>query len=575
MESRMIVVCALTLGAGSVATAGTLAFTDQSAPAGIAALQIPCCYPFATHMVGGGAVGDFNRDGLQDMYIIVGGNQPDRLYMNNGDGTFTDQAAAAGMGGSSQFSAGVAVGDYNNDGWLDIYVTCFGSQATGWSAGAHRLWRNNGDDTFTDVASFAQVETTSAFIGDGFSAAFGDYDLDGDLDLAVTGWVTNSGGNRLFRNDGGGFVDVTGPGLPAMGSVRGFSPRFTDMDGDRYPELLWVGDFFTSRYLRNNTDGTFSDLTASAGVGLDSNGMGNATGDFNNDGLIDWYVSSILEDGHPFRFGNMLYMNQGGHVFNEVGAAAGVDDGGWGWGTLAADFDHDMLLDIAEVNGWPDSPEWIGESSKLFMNNGDGTFASEAASTGFTHTGMGRGLVRLDYDNDGDQDLAVFGAVETASLYRNDLSGSDANWLRLFFDTSAHADLAPDGFGTRAQVTAGGVTQTRYLDGGATYLAVSELSMHFGLADAAVIDEIRIEWSNGRVNRHLNVTPNQTMTIVPCFLAGDVNDDLTVNFDDLNTVLNNWGETVAPFTDGDADGDGDVDFDDINTVLGAWSQNCA
>ncbi|MEQ8850906.1 MAG: FG-GAP-like repeat-containing protein [Phycisphaerales bacterium] len=565
------------LAAAIVAQAGAQsaspAFSDQTATAGIGVIQIPGGYSAASRMLAGGAVGDFNRDGWQDLYVIVGGTDPDRLYINNGDGTFTDEAAAWGITGTRR-SSGVAVGDYDNDGWLDIYVTCHGT--TGWGPNENVLWRNNGDNTFTNTAAAAGVKTTSPITGDGFGAAFGDYDLDGDLDLAVTAWFTNSQGNRLFRNNGDGtFTDVTTSAiLYDMTPVRGFSPRFVDMDGDRYPELLWVGDFFTSKYLRNDANGKFTEMTAAAGVGLDSNGMGNTVGDYDNDGDLDWYVSSILEDGSTFRFGNMLYMNQGGHSYVESGQSAGVDDGGWGWGVTSVDMNHDGLLDIVEVNGWQTGTEWLTELARLYMNNGDGTFTDEALASGFTHNGQGRGLVNMDYDNDGDQDLVVFCPQESVGLYRNDVSGPDANWIRIFFDTSAHADIAPDGFQTGVTITTGGQSQYRYMDGGCTYLATAELSVHAGLGAAATIDEILVEWPNGRINRLRNVAANQTITIEPCLLDGDADGDGAVNFDDLNLILANWGNAVEAWRNGDANGDGAVDFDDINLSLGAWGQTC-
>lgn len=558
----------------SALSAGTFSLSETAVPAGVTAVQIPSFFPLAKGMLAGGAAGDFNRDGYQDIYVITGGSDVDRLYINNGDGTFTDQAASWGLLGAA-YCAGVAVGDFNDDGWLDVFVTTHGAPGSGWAPGGHRLYRNNGDSTFTEMAAAAGVNTTSPFIGDGFGAAFGDYDLDGDLDLAVPGWVNGSQSNRLFRNNGDEtFTDVTSSILYDMTNVRGFAVRFTDMDGDRYPELLWVADFFTSKYLKNNGDGTFTEMTAASGTGLDSNGMGTTIGDFNEDGLLDWYVTSIMHDGVPMVDGNKLYVNQGNHVYTEMALTVGVDDGGWGWGTVAIDIDHDTDLDIVETNGW-NEPEWIGENSKLFINDGSMNFTESSALHGLSHVGYGRGLINLDIENDGDQDLVVFTNQDRPFIYRNDLSGAGTNWIRLFFDTSAHADLAPDGFGTRVWITAGGKTRVHMLDGGSNYLAVSELSVHFGLGAATNVEEILVEWTNGRINRFPNLAPNQTLTLEPCFTAGDVDGNRVVDFADLNLVLSGWGTSVTPWREGDADGDGDVDFDDINIVLAAWSMTCS
>ena len=225
---------------------GNGAFSDQTVASGL----IASYSPGNVHgFHGGGAVGDFNRDTFPDVFYPAGGNSPDKLFINNGDGTFTDQAVAWGIDESHRSTA-AAVGDYNRDGLLDIYVTSLGPD-TGNQTGYHKLYRNNGDDTFTDVAVAAGVNQSSATSADGWGAAWGDYDLDGDLDLAVAGWSTNDG-NRLFRNNNDGtFTDVTDSvGLASLAGTNGFAPRFVDMDGDRYPEIIWIGRFRQRPLLR-------------------------------------------------------------------------------------------------------------------------------------------------------------------------------------------------------------------------------------------------------------------------------------------------------------------------------------
>jgi len=334
--------CVLMLSERVVAS--DLKFSDQTLASGVDSVHLPSYWMLISpvimpSMIAGGAIGDFNNDGNQDIFVPTGGENPDQLWINNGDGTFTDRASAWGIA-YEHMGVGTAVGDYNNDGWLDIFVTSFGPATGQLRPGAHLLYRNNGNGSFTDVAVVAGVNRSSATAADGFGAAFGDFDLDGDLDLVVLSWRPATDGNRLYRNDGDGtFTDVTDDaGLAGLIECRAFSPRFADMDGDRYPELLIAADFGTSRYLVNNTDGTFTDFTAGSGTGVDGNGMGATIADFNGDGLFDWYVTSIYTPnpllGIPGT-GNMLYMNKGNHVYSESSALTGVKDGGWGWGTVA------------------------------------------------------------------------------------------------------------------------------------------------------------------------------------------------------------------------------------------------
>ncbi len=468
-------------------------------------------------LLAGGAAGDFNNDGWQDLYIVSGGTTPDRLFINDGDGTFTDRAASAGIT-IPHMGGGVAVGDYDGDGWLDIYVTSFGPSSGSITIGKHILYRNNRDGTFTDVAQAAGVHRSDDY-PNAWGANFGDYDLDGDLDLWTGGWLTGSagGGNRLFRNNGdGSFADVSVAAGVEMPQVHGYGARFADMDGDRFPELLVCGDFYTARYYRNNADGTFTNYTSQSGTGLDCNAMGATIGDFDNDGRLDWYVTNIYRgDQYPQDpCGNMLYLNQGIHQFVEVAAAAGVNDGRWGWGTVAVDLDHDGWQDLVEVNGYSDDSFqeiYSNQPKRLWFNNGNGTFSELAAASGFNHTGQARGLINLDADNDGDQDLVVLSFAEPLAFYRND--GPAGHWLRVLLDTEGVPSTAPNGFGSRVVIRIGGSEQVRYIDGGSNYLSQSELSAHFGLGGATQVDELRVEWPNGAVTIRQNLAADQTITV--------------------------------------------------------------
>ena len=525
------------------AAGAPLAFTDVTDQAGLAVFH---AYELnastGREMGSGGAVADFNNDGWQDIYFLSGGRNPDSLFINNGDGTFTDQAALWGLHDLPRHIGSAALAaDFNDDGRTDLYVTSHGPAGSSGETGAHRLLLNlppdqHGQRRFGEFAVHCGVEQTATLAPDGFGAAAGDIDLDGDLDLAVAGWIP-LGHNFLFRNQGidRGLLPVFVNDSAAIDSTfntgnalenQGFSPRIIDTNGDWHPEIIWVSDFVTSRYFRNDADGTFSDITAQSGMGLDQNGMGVTHGDFNNDGLIDFYVSSIEQPDYPVkpREGNRLYINQGDHQFTEIARPAGVHDGKWGWGTSAVDFDHDGDLDLAEVNGWDFFPPFLDEPALLFANDGTGTgYAEIGAQTGFDHVSDGRGLARLDYDNDGDQDAVIFSRGERLTLLRNDLitpgsQPADANWLRVFVDTAARPELAPEGIGAVVSIKTAGGAQLRHIDAGPTFQATEERSAHFGTGVHDTIVVLDVEFHDGTKLRLRDLPANQTITIEtpPC-----------------------------------------------------------
>jgi hypothetical protein len=522
--------------------------------------------PDVEFMGGGGAVGDFDNDGDQDLFVIGGSAGVDRLYINDGTGHFSEQGAGWGVARTHQ-GTGAAVGDYDNDGDLDLYVTSLGGpdeREPGWNV----LYQNNGDGSFTDVTSFAGVSIGDAFQGDTFSGAFGDYDLDGDLDLAVAGWL---GGSRIFRNDGDGtFSDVTLTALVVdMSLNRGFAPRFVDMDGDRYPELLWVADFFTSHYFVNNTDGTFSTMTPGNGTGLDSNGMGNTFGDYNADGVLDWYVSSRIDHTQTSGSGNMMYM--GGptpHVFSEESVARGTNFGYWGWGVISIDINHDGNLDIYETNGFNGSFET--DPAILYLNDGMGNFTDHAPLCGMDVQSAGRGLLNADFDNDGDQDVVMFNNRQAMVYYMNEIDGeADANAITIELDTSAVVGLAPNGFGTRVELNSAGGSQVRIMDGGSNYLSQSELSVHFGIGSDEAAD-LTIKWANGDTTSLVGVTPGRyTITALVC--PADLIGDGDLNFFDVSAFLTLY---QGQHPQGDINTDGQFNFFDVSAFLGAYQSGC-
>ncbi len=571
-------------------TAGQITLENDTAVAGLAATHLPDADGIPgpqEWMTGGLGVGDFNRDGCMDIFWVGGGGIADKLFINDCDGTghFTDEAASWGL---TELHCGnaVAVGDYDDDGWPDLYVTSFGVPGrNGSSPGSHRLYRNDSGTGFIEVAAIAGVDQSCALPGGnenpaGYGAAFGDYDVDGLLDLCVTSWWGTHEGNRLFHNNGDGtFEDVTDTALgAAVDDVWGFQPAFVDTDGDRFPELMIAADFESSRYLVNNADGTFSDQTVTSGTGIDDNGMGQAVADFDNDGLLDWYVTSIHKDNPQAGddIGNMLYMAQGTHVFQESSGPTGTNDGGWGWGTVAIDLDQDTWTDIIEVNGrtdtcGPGGGEWACEPGKLFHNNGDVplTFSEIAVASGFDHADEGRGLAYLDVEPDGDLDFVVTTNSGALSFYRNKTSGGNA--LRIRFDTSNNPRLAAHGFGTRVIATIGGTDYVRFVSSAPSYLSTSEPSVHFGLGAAASVDVLRIEWSFGYVTI-MNDVPAAGDLVISSPPWGDIDVDGAVGIGDFLTVLGVWGTCPAPPEAclADLDNDGQVGIGDFLIILGNW-----
>ncbi|HMN40202.1 MAG TPA: CRTAC1 family protein [Phycisphaerales bacterium] len=564
-----------TLLSGANAGAQTALFSDQTAAAGLIAVHTtaPLVDQSLPVMTGGVAVGDFNNDGWQDVFVLGGPGAPDKLFINNHNGTFTDRAPEWGVA-RTHWGYGIAVGDYDNDGRLDMFITSGGADGT---QCRHLLYHNNANGTFSEGALDAGVQWTTELGYDGFGAAWGDYDLDGRLDLAVTGWRMNYGGNRLYHNNGDGtFSDATAALGTSMLGVEGFSPRFVDMNGDRYPELLWVADFQSTRYFVNNTDGTFTDTTAASGVGLEGNGMGSTIGDFNNDGRPDWYVTAIYLPNPPTGVpwtGNHLYINNGSHQYTEVGAPMGVRQGGWGWGTVAVDTRNIGRQDLIATNGWPQEllgPQWLQDPTRVFANSGAASFADEAPGCGITHTGQGRGMVNFDYNNDGAQDIIIATNAGPLTLYRNERTGPGANYLRVFLTTLAtpSRNLAPNGYGAHVVATAGDAIQHRWICGGSNYLSQSELSAHFGLGTAPTVSRLRVEWPDGTVTLRSNLPANQTLTISSC--GPDWNGDGTLGVQDIFDFLNAWFAGG-----GDYNASGTTAIEDIFDFLNAWFAGCS
>mgnify|MGYP000045609439 CR=1 FL=1 len=500
---------------------GQWRFTDATVGAGLAFAHTFSGSSSASENVGGVAVADYDGDGYVDVYAVAGNTASDRLFRNQGDGTFAEVGAAAGIATAAARSSGPAFADVDGDGDLDLFVG-------GIDGTAPRLLRNEGDGTFADITTNAGLDLAVNVIG----AAFGDCDNDGDLDLALAHWGSFLDGrpplDHLWINDGnGGFTpapesagvrDLGGP-HPEVPQARfdwTFTPNFTDIDGDGWADLLYASDYGTSRVLRNRGDCSFLDATTP--VISDENGMGAALGDFDNDGELDWFVTSIFDpdgsaQGQWGVTGNRLYRNDGSSGFTDATAAAGVADGNWGWAACAADFDNDGNLDIFHVNGFgsPADPffaEFNGQPARLFLGRGDGSFVAAAAERGIADTGSGRGVSCADYDRDGDIDVFLSNQHGSFRLYRND-GGNRASWLTVRFRLSG---ANSQGIGARVHVTAAGRTQLREIRAGSNYVSQDPPEAHFGLGDAMEIDELRVEF-RGRVAVLANFATNRIIDI--------------------------------------------------------------
>ena len=404
---------------------------------------------FQEPMTGGAAAGDYDRDGWVDLFVTRHDDPP--ILFKNEDGlTFADVTEAAGLSAAQPTgSNGAAWGDVDNDGDLDLYVTAYESLR-------YFLYINDGNGNFTEEGNERGASLVSDDPHYGQSAAFGDYDRDGFLDIHLTEWrvdvfTQNPNGtpshNRLLRNLGkanpGHFTDVTEEAGVSVDHIEGdggpgswgFTSRFSDLDGDGWPDLAIAADWEESVLFWNNGDGTFSDGTLEAAVSKEDNGMGATTADFNGDGLMDWFVTSIFRPGYPPHTGNRMYYNNGDRTFTDATDSADVRNGFFGWGTSALDYDNDGDQDLVETNGFypSDAPEAVHFAStplRLWDNSGSGIFSEISASVGLTNYFQGRGLLTFDYDRDGDLDIFVVNHVWRPVLYRND-GGNAKAWLRI------------------------------------------------------------------------------------------------------------------------------------------------
>jgi hypothetical protein len=425
--------------------------------------------------------GDYDNDGDLDLYLVNDG-QPNNLFRNDGNYNFVDVSSGSGVGDAG-WGKSAAWADYDNDGDLDLYLANYGQ--------SNKLFRNNGDGTFTDV-SVAPLNDS----GNGMGMAWADYDNDGDLDLFLANWGQP---NKLFRNNGDGtFTDVSAAPLNDPGT--GISEAWGDYDNDGDLDLYLVNDGQPNKLFRNNGNGTFTDVTTAP---LNDTGLGRGVtwGDFDNDGYLDLYLAN------DFQANRMFAQDPISGSFADV-ATPPLNDNGRGMGVACGDYDNDGDLDIYLAK--------YGQANQLLENVFPWRFVD--VTTGpLGDTGNGLGVALGDANNDGDLDLYLSnGSYQANKLIRNDLVAgksmrqTSGNWLHVDL---VSATTGVGGIGARVQVIAGGMSQIREISGGSGYCSQNALTATFGLGTASLVDTLRIHWPRGQVQVLTGVTPGQSLTV--------------------------------------------------------------
>ena len=489
----------------------------------------------------GGGFFDYDNDGYLDIYLINArpqGEQTDAapstnvLYHNNGDGSFTDVTHVAGIGDTG-YGVGATTGDYDNDGDIDLYVTNFGPNI---------LYRNNADGTFTDVATFAQV----ADIGWGTSCAFADFDNDGFLELYVSNYAkyTIDADKPCHRHDirvycgpssypaqpdmfyhnnrDGTFTDLTEQsGLLSAPAAHGLGVAIGDSDNDGDADIYVANDQDFNFLFQNRGDGTFEEIGLFSGVscsdmGEAEAGMGVTFEDYDNDGRLDITVSNFQNET------NTLYHNEGDNFFIDATIPAGIAEHTHrylGWGIGFFDYDNDGYKDIFVANGHTmdniaevDRSTTTPQQNLLFRNLGNGRFKDVTAQmgTGFALLKTSRAAAFGDYDNDGDIDILVTNWNQTVDLLRNE-GGNRNNWIQV---KAVGTKSNRSAIGARIKIVTGELTQYAEVKSSGSYLAFSDLRVHFGLKDAENINLLEIRWPSGVVDTAINLSANKRFIAV-------------------------------------------------------------
>jgi hypothetical protein len=484
-------------------------------------------------MGGGVLLLDYDRDGWLDIFfsnsptvamVTQGQTTTGSLYHNNHDGTFTDVTEKAGLR-TPCFGMGGAVGDFDNDGWPDLYLTCLGGNI---------LYRNNRDGTFSDVTTHAGIQDGRWSTG----ASFGDYDGDGFLDLFVSNYVDldlkhlpGFGGantcrysginvqcgprglkrskNSLFHNNGDGtFTEVSkSAGVNDPYGAYGLSVIWADFNNSGRPDVYVANDSSAGYLYRNDGQGKFSEIGLESGAALGEDGheqaeMGVAVGDYAHNGFPALFVTDFALDNPP------LYRNEGGWNFRDVSYASGVGLSSvpWvKWGDAFVDLDNDGWLDLIVANGhvYPqvdqlDSGARYREPKLLYLNQGNGTFcdASSLAGPALSEPRVSRGLAVGDLFNDGNMDVVVEDLVGSPMILRNH-GVPRHHWISFELAGTKSNRLA---IGARLKIVSGGSIQTAEIHSGGSYLSQNDLRVHFGLGSATKIDSVEIRWPSGAID---------------------------------------------------------------------------
>jgi len=524
-------------------------FTDITAKAGIHFNHVSSSENkyVVESMSGGVILIDYDRDGYLDIYLtnaptvdmaIKGKTARGALYHNNHDGTFTDVTDRAGLA-TPCFAMGGAEGDYNNDGWPDLYLTCLGG---------NKLFRNNGDGTFSDV-------TRQAAVADGrwsTGAAFGDYDGDGNLDLMVTNYVDfhlsdlpgfgtapnckyrgmdvqcgprglKGAGDALFHNNGNGtFTDVSkSAGVDDPNGYYGMSVIFSDFNNTGRPDIYVANDSTPKFLYKNLGNGKFQEIGLESGTAVSEDGseqasMGIAVGDYLHTGLPSLFVTNFSDE-----YSN-LFRNDGDWSFSDVSYKSGVALPSLPyvkWGTVFFDADNDGWLDLIVVGGhvYPQvdtlpSGARYKESKILQLNQKDGTFcdASAEAGSAISVPRVSRGVAAGDLFNDGNVDLVIEDLVGEPMILRNNgIRGK--HWVSFELQGTKSNRLA---IGARLKIVAGAMTQTEEIHSGGSYLSQSDLRVHSGLNTATKIDSMEIRWPSGKIETLKNLDADKFYSVL-------------------------------------------------------------